>query len=152
MCVWVCVWMWIWIRMRIKSMAINAAAIKVILHTVVSTTTTYPVLTGLIVAHAALCFSVASLALWVQVICKNLILPQAVENKTCWNMLSHSHSKAAVGALATPTLNYMWALVLLSRSCCILYCFWEYIFVCLVLFSIFIFCLAFFPLYTEYNC
>lgn len=49
--------------MRIKSMAINAAAIKVILHTVVSTTTTYPVPMRLIVAHAALCFSVASLAL-----------------------------------------------------------------------------------------
>lgn len=36
-------------------MAINAAAIKVILHTVVSTTTTYPVPTELIVAQAALC-------------------------------------------------------------------------------------------------
>lgn len=44
-------------------MAINAAAIKVILHTVAGTTTTYPVPTGLIVAHAALCFAVASLAL-----------------------------------------------------------------------------------------
>lgn len=58
-------------------------------------------------------------------------------------MLSHSHIQAAACALATPTLGYMWALVLLSRSyCCGLYCFWG-MHACLVLFSIFIFCLAF---------